>query len=148
MCSMSSDELDVGSPFDYRSSGLLYCAKSLPNPNRPGRDRGAHQQIARMATAAGGRTLALFTSYDAMDRAAEAVTPASATSARSGSAAAAPIPGGDAHHQHPPAVEPEPIGQRHCANSSSSILEQRSPATDARRPRRTTIVETRLRSPA
>ena len=67
------DELDVGSPFDYRTSGLLYCAKSLPNPNRPGRDRGAHQQIARMATAAGGRTLALFTSYDAMDRAAEAV---------------------------------------------------------------------------
>ena len=67
------DELDVGSPFDYRSSGLLYCAKSLPNPNRPGRDRGAHQLIARMATAAGGRTLALFTSYDAMDRAAEAV---------------------------------------------------------------------------
>ena len=67
------DELDVGSPFDYRSSGLLYCAKSLPNPNRPGRDRGAHQQIARMVTAAGGRTLALFTSYDAMNRAAEAV---------------------------------------------------------------------------
>ena len=67
------DELDVGSPFDYRSSGLLYCAKSLPNPNRSGRDRGAHRQIARMATAAGGRTLALFTSYDAMSRAAEAV---------------------------------------------------------------------------
>ena len=69
----SCDELDVGSPFDYRSSGLLYCAKSLPNPNRSGRDRGAHRQIARMATAAGGRTLALFTSYDAMSRAAEAV---------------------------------------------------------------------------
>ena len=67
------DALDVGSPFDYRGSGLLYCAKSLPNPNRPGRDRGAHQQIARMVTAAGGRTLALFTSYDAMNRAAEAV---------------------------------------------------------------------------
>ena len=67
------DALDVGSPFDYRSRGLLYCAKHLPNPNQPGRDRPAHQQIARMATAAGGRTLALFTSYAAMDRAAEAV---------------------------------------------------------------------------
>ena len=65
--------LDVGSPFDYRSSGLLYCAKSLPNPNKPGRDGGAHREIARMVTAAGGRTLALFTSYDAMNRAAEAV---------------------------------------------------------------------------
>ena len=67
------DALDVGSPFDYRGSGLLYCAKSLPNPNKPGRDRGAHHEIARMVTAAGGRTLALFTSYDAMNRAAEAV---------------------------------------------------------------------------
>ena len=67
------DALDVGSPFDYRSSGLLYCAKSLPNPNKPGRDKGAHREIARMITAAGGRTLALFTSYDAMNRAAEAV---------------------------------------------------------------------------
>ena len=67
------DDLDVGSPFDYESNGLLYCAKTLPNPNKPGRDRQAHEQIARMATAAGGRTLALFTSYDAMDRAAEAV---------------------------------------------------------------------------
>lgn len=67
------DELDVGSPFDYRSSGLLYCAKSLPNPNKPGRDKGAHREIARMIAAAGGRTLALFTSYDAMNRAAEAV---------------------------------------------------------------------------
>ena len=67
------DDLDVGSPFDYGSSGLLYCAKTLPNPNKPGRDREAHEQIARLATAAGGRTLALFTSYAAMDSAAEAV---------------------------------------------------------------------------
>ena len=66
------DDLDVGSPFDYESNGLLYCAKTLPNPNKPGRDRQAHEQIARMVTAAGGRTLALFTSYAAMDRAAEA----------------------------------------------------------------------------
>ena len=67
------EELDVGSPFDFRNSGLLYCAKSLPNPNASGRDRYAHEQIARMAVAAGGRTLALFTSYAAMDRAADAV---------------------------------------------------------------------------
>ena len=67
------DDLDVGSPFDYRSRGLLYCAKHLPDPNKPGRDQAAHREIARMATAAGGRTLALFTSYAAMDRAAEAV---------------------------------------------------------------------------
>ncbi len=69
----SCDSLDVGSPFDYHNSGLLYCAKDLPNPNKAERDRYAHEQIARLAVAAGGRTLALFTSYDAMDRAAEAV---------------------------------------------------------------------------
>lgn len=69
----SCDALDVGSPFDFRNSGLLYCAKSLPNPNASGRDRHAHSEIARMAVAAGGRALALFTSYAAMDRAADAV---------------------------------------------------------------------------
>ena len=69
----SCDSLDVGSPFDYHNSGLLYCAKDLPNPNKAGRDRYAHEQIARLAVAAGGRTLALFTSYAAMDRAADAV---------------------------------------------------------------------------
>ena len=67
------EELDVGSPFDFRNSGLLYCAKKLPNPNASGRDRFAHAEIARLAVAAGGRTLALFTSYAAMDRAADAV---------------------------------------------------------------------------
>lgn len=70
------DVIDVGSPFDYDRSGLLYCAKHLPNPNAAGRDRLAHEEIARLATAAGGRTLALFTSYAAMDRAAEAISAA------------------------------------------------------------------------
>ena len=67
------DTLDVGSPFDYEANGLLYCAKSLPDPRNPLRDAAAHEQIAALATAAGGRTLALFTSYAAMDRAADAV---------------------------------------------------------------------------
>ena len=65
--------LDVGSPFDYRSLGLLYCAKHLPGPKDPGWARAVQQEIARMAVAAGGRTLALFTSYGAMRGAAEAV---------------------------------------------------------------------------
>ena len=67
------ESLDVGSPFDYDKSGLLYCAKHLPDPREPGRDVAAHGELARLAVAAGGRTLALFTSYAAMDRAAEAV---------------------------------------------------------------------------
>ena len=67
------DSINVGSPFDYDSSGLLYCAKHLPNPNVAGRDEQAHAEIARLAVAAGGRTLGLFTSYKAMDQAADAV---------------------------------------------------------------------------
>ena len=67
------DTIDVGSPFDYEANGLLYCAKTLPDPRNPRRDEAAHKQIAALAAAAGGRTLALFTSYDAMDRAADAV---------------------------------------------------------------------------
>ncbi|MYL03461.1 MAG: ATP-dependent DNA helicase [Acidimicrobiaceae bacterium] len=67
------DSLDVGSPFDYRSLGLLYCAKHLPGPREPGWAQAVQQEIARMAVAAGGRTLALFTSYGAMRAAAEAL---------------------------------------------------------------------------
>ena len=67
------NSLDVGSLFDYRSRGLLYCSKHLPSPKAPGWAQGVQQEIAAMAVAAGGRTLALFTSYRAMQGAAEAV---------------------------------------------------------------------------
>ncbi len=64
---------DVGSPFDYPSNSLLYCAVHLPNPNAPTfRDR-ANDELEALIRAAGGRTLALFTSYRAMDEAAEAM---------------------------------------------------------------------------
>ena len=67
------DSLDVGSPFDYGKRGLLYCAKHLPSPKDAGWAQAVQDEIARMAAAAGGRTLALFTSYAAMRSAAEAV---------------------------------------------------------------------------
>jgi ATP-dependent DNA helicase DinG len=65
--------LDVGSPFDYEHHGLLYCAIHLPDPRSPQRDAATHDEIAALITAAGGRTLALFTSWKAMDAAAAAV---------------------------------------------------------------------------
>lgn len=65
------DAIDVGSPFDYESNGLLYCAKHLPDPRNPDYEPAAHEELAALIEAAGGRTLALFTSYRAMDRAAE-----------------------------------------------------------------------------
>lgn len=67
------DQLDVGSPFDYEHHGLLYCAMHLPDPRSPKRAEQVHDEIAALITAAGGRTLALFTSWKAMDEAAAAV---------------------------------------------------------------------------
>lgn len=67
------DEIDVGSPFDYESNGLLYCATHLPDPRQPTFDPAVHDELTALIGAAGGRTLALFTSYRAMDLAVEAV---------------------------------------------------------------------------
>ncbi|HET6795147.1 MAG TPA: ATP-dependent DNA helicase [Acidimicrobiales bacterium] len=68
-----TDELDVGSPFPYEAHGLLYCATHLPDPRAPGADAAIHDELVALIKAAGGRTLALFTSWRAMERAAEAV---------------------------------------------------------------------------
>lgn len=65
------DAIDVGSPFNYEAHSLLYCAKSLPAPNEPMRDEAVHDEIAWLIEAAGGRTLALFTTYRAMHAAAD-----------------------------------------------------------------------------
>lgn len=67
------DELDVGSPFDYEHNALLYCAIHMPDPRTPQYAAAVHDELVALITAAGGRTLALFTSWKAMDAAAEAV---------------------------------------------------------------------------
>ncbi len=67
----STAELDVGSPFAYKEHGLLYCAASLPDRRRPEAEPAIHDEIEALVLAAGGRTLALFTSRRAMTLAAE-----------------------------------------------------------------------------
>ena len=67
------EELDVGSPFDYQSQGLLYCAAHLPDPRKPGYESAMHVELTWLIASAGGRTLALFTSWRAMQAAALAV---------------------------------------------------------------------------
>ena len=67
------DEADVGSPFDYPHNALLYCAMSLPDPRHAGYRDAVHNELAALISAAGGRTLALFTSWAAMDAAAAAL---------------------------------------------------------------------------
>ncbi len=64
-------ELDVGSPFAYQDHGLLYCAVSLPDRRHFEAEAAIHDEIEALVLAAGGRTLALFTSRKAMTTAAE-----------------------------------------------------------------------------
>ena len=68
-----TDQLDVGSPFDYPNAGLLYCATHLPDPRHASYAAAVHDELAALIIAAGGRTLALFTSWRAMDAAAAAL---------------------------------------------------------------------------
>lgn len=68
----SAEMLDVGSPFNYEEQALLYCATHLPDPNAD-RDDVVHSEMADLIAAAGGRTLALFTSRRAMNAAVEAL---------------------------------------------------------------------------
>jgi len=67
--------LEVESPFDYETNALIYCAKHLPQPNAEGFSSLMHRELERLITAAGGRTLALFTSFKAMDLAVEHLRP-------------------------------------------------------------------------
>ncbi len=64
---------DVGSPFDYAANSMLYCAIHLPNPNSDGFRARVHDELEALINAAGGRTLALFTSWRSMDEAADAL---------------------------------------------------------------------------
>lgn len=61
---------DVGSPFDYPKQGMLYVAAHL---QKPGFGMSAEQldELAALITAAGGGTLALFSSRRAAEDAAE-----------------------------------------------------------------------------
>jgi ATP-dependent DNA helicase DinG len=61
----AATELDVGSPFDYRTQSLLYVPR-LPDVRNPKHEAAAHTELEFLLTAAGGRTLALFTSWRAM----------------------------------------------------------------------------------
>lgn len=63
--------MDVGSPFDHAKQGILYVAKDLPAPGRDGIAMEALDELAELIEAAGGRTLALFSSWRGVERAAE-----------------------------------------------------------------------------
>ncbi|MBZ0285981.1 MAG: DNA polymerase III subunit epsilon, partial [Anaerolineae bacterium] len=70
------ETVEVGSPFDYQASTLLYIPTDIPEPN----DRQRYQQavergIVELAAALNGRVLGLFTSYTHLRQTAQAITP-------------------------------------------------------------------------
>lgn len=69
-----AEEIQLGSPFDFENSTLLYVANDMPEPNASEYQHVLHRGIISAAEAAGGRTLALFTSYAALKRAAQAIS--------------------------------------------------------------------------
>lgn len=60
----------VASPFDYPRQGMLYVAGHLPDPRQDRYAPSMHAELAQLAQAADGRTLALFTSRAGMNAAA------------------------------------------------------------------------------
>ena len=66
--------VDVGSPFAHEKSGILYVAAHLPPPGRDGTGSAEQlDEIEGLITAAGGRTLGLFSSMRAAKATAEAM---------------------------------------------------------------------------
>jgi DNA polymerase-3 subunit epsilon/ATP-dependent DNA helicase DinG len=70
------ETVEVGSPFNYHDSTLLYVPTDIPEPN----DRQRYQQavergIIELAAALNGRVLGLFTSYSHLRQTAQAITP-------------------------------------------------------------------------
>ena len=69
------DAVDVGSPFDFESNALLYCAASLPDPKSADYESAMLADLEALICAAGGATLALFTSWRALEAASAYLTP-------------------------------------------------------------------------
>jgi ATP-dependent DNA helicase DinG len=65
--------IDVGSPFDYPSQGILYVAAHLPPPTQSGPSPQLLDELEQLIRAAGGRTLGLFSSMRAAEDVAESM---------------------------------------------------------------------------
>ena len=63
--------MDVGSPFDFANQGVLYLPRNIPEPGRDGPSKEALVELGELIDAAGGRTLALFSSWRGVEMADE-----------------------------------------------------------------------------
>jgi DNA polymerase-3 subunit epsilon/ATP-dependent DNA helicase DinG len=62
-----SEELLLGSPFDYERSTLIALPADLPDPNEPGFVAAMSELLVESIRASGGRALVLFTAYGALN---------------------------------------------------------------------------------
>jgi ATP-dependent DNA helicase DinG len=69
-----ADEMELGSPFDYESSTMLYLPTDIPEPNQQGYTQALNRALIHTAKATGGRMLVLFTSYAALKRTSQGIT--------------------------------------------------------------------------
>lgn len=72
-----AESLALGSPFEYESAAMVYIPNNIPEPSdRNGHQRAIENNLMRLASATGGRTLALFTSYAQLQRTSKRISPA------------------------------------------------------------------------
>ncbi len=71
-----ANEMAVGSPFDYKSSTLLYLVTDIPEPNQQGYQQGVEKGLTDLFRASQGRGLALFTSYTQLRATSRVIAPA------------------------------------------------------------------------
>ncbi|MEM9954199.1 MAG: helicase C-terminal domain-containing protein [Chloroflexota bacterium] len=71
----SATELALGSPFDYKSSTLVYVPDDMPQPNERGYQNMVEKGIIELAATLNGRVLALFTSYSQLRETAANISP-------------------------------------------------------------------------
>lgn len=68
-------ELSVESPFDFAKAALLYLPSDMPEPDAEGYQEAIRQSLIGLAGAMSGRTMALFTSHNALRAAYGVVEP-------------------------------------------------------------------------
>ncbi len=61
-----SQELMVGSPFDYKRAAVILIPKDIPTPTGPGFQPAVDRMVVELAQELEGRTLVLFTSHAAL----------------------------------------------------------------------------------
>ena len=65
--------VQIGSPFDYKKQMTLHLVKKMPEPRDPGYDAALAKWIAHFADQSDARAFVLFTSYQTMRAAAQAL---------------------------------------------------------------------------